>query len=67
MAPFKELYRRRCTSLVGWCDEGEFDLLGPNLVYEDLEKVRDIKNRLKLSQLDKNLMPTIERGTLNFK
>ena len=50
MVPFEALYKRRCISPVGWYEVGEFDLLGPDLVYESLENVRVIRDRLKISQ-----------------
>lgn len=50
MAPFKALYGRRCTSLVGWYEVGEFALIGTNFAYESLKKVRVIRDRLKMAQ-----------------
>ena len=38
MAPFEALYGRRCRSPVGWFEVGEFALLGPEVVYEAMEK-----------------------------
>ncbi|WMV42180.1 hypothetical protein MTR67_035565 [Solanum verrucosum] len=45
IAPFEALYRRRCRSLVGWFEVGEFALIGPELVYEAIEKVQLIRER----------------------
>jgi len=39
MAPFETLYGRRCRCLVGWFEVGEIALIGPELDYEDIEKV----------------------------
>ncbi|WMV29677.1 hypothetical protein MTR67_023062 [Solanum verrucosum] len=39
MALFEALYGRMCRSLVGWFEVGEFSLIVPELVYEDIEKV----------------------------
>ena len=50
MVPFEALYKRSCISPVGWYEVGEFDLLGPDLVYESPENVRVIRDRLKISQ-----------------
>ena len=47
MAPFEELYGIRFWSLVGLFEVGEFALLGPELVSEDTEKVRLMRERLK--------------------
>ena len=50
MAPFEALYGRRYRSPVGWYEVGEFALLGPDLVYEALEMVRIVRDRLKIVQ-----------------
>ena len=47
MAPFEDLYGRRCRSLIGWFEVGEPSLLCPELIYKTLEKVHIIRNRLK--------------------
>ncbi|WMV32922.1 hypothetical protein MTR67_026307, partial [Solanum verrucosum] len=43
MAPFEAIYGRRYRSPVGWFEVGEFGLIGPNLVYDAIEKVRLIR------------------------
>ena len=48
MAPFKELYGRRCRSLVWWFKVEKSLILGPEMVYKALEKVRMIRDRLKM-------------------
>ncbi|WMV50253.1 hypothetical protein MTR67_043638 [Solanum verrucosum] len=57
MAPFKALYGRRCRSPVGWFEVGEIFLIGSELVYEAIEKVRLIRERLRMLKVDKSLMP----------
>ena len=47
MALFEALYGRRCRSPVGWFEVGESSLLGPEIVYDALQKVRVIRDRLK--------------------
>ena len=49
MSPFEALCGRICRSLVVWFDVGEFSLLGPEIIYEALEKVRLIRDRLKIA------------------
>ncbi|WMV38214.1 hypothetical protein MTR67_031599 [Solanum verrucosum] len=39
MAPFEDIYDRRCKSLIGWFEVGEVDLIGPELVHEAMENV----------------------------
>ncbi|XP_075106758.1 uncharacterized protein LOC142179783 [Nicotiana tabacum] len=50
MAPYEDLYGQRCRSPIGWFKVGEAKLLGPNLVYQDVEKVKLIQERLKMAQ-----------------
>ncbi|WMV32627.1 hypothetical protein MTR67_026012 [Solanum verrucosum] len=50
MAPFKALYGRRCRSPIGWFEVGETQILGPDLVHQAIEKVKLIKERLKIAQ-----------------
>ncbi|WMV08114.1 hypothetical protein MTR67_001499 [Solanum verrucosum] len=47
--PYEALYGRRCRSPVGWFEVGEFDLLGPEVVYEATGKARLIRDRLKMA------------------
>ena len=49
MAPFEALYSRRCRSPIGWFEAGESSLFGPELIYNTLEKVHIIRNRLKIA------------------
>lgn len=49
MAPFEDLYGRRCRSPVGWLKMGEAALIGPEVVLEAIEKVQMIQERLKLA------------------
>lgn len=50
MVTFEALYGRRCRSPVGWYHVGKYDLLGPNLFYEAIEKDHVIRDRLKPAQ-----------------
>ncbi|WMV24920.1 hypothetical protein MTR67_018305 [Solanum verrucosum] len=50
MAPFEALYGRRCRYPIGWFEVGEVSLIGPELVHEAIEKVRLIRERLKMTQ-----------------
>ncbi|GJX71098.1 putative reverse transcriptase domain-containing protein [Tanacetum coccineum] len=46
-APFEALYGRKCRSPIMWAEEGECQLIGPELVQETTEK---IKARLKAAR-----------------
>src|SRR5687767_9069646 len=50
MAPFEALYGRKCRSPIGWFEVGEIALIGPDLVFDAMEKVRLIRERLKSAQ-----------------
>ena len=48
MAPFKAIHGRSCRSLAALFEVGEFSLLGIEIFYEAMEKVRRIGDRLKI-------------------
>ena len=50
MAPYEDIYKRRCRSPIGWLEVGEAGLIGQDLVHQDMEKVKVIKERLKTAQ-----------------
>ena len=50
MAPFEALYGRKCTTPLLWSAIGEISLFGPDIIQEAEEKVRLIKDRLKIAQ-----------------
>ncbi|XP_070042594.1 uncharacterized protein [Nicotiana tomentosiformis] len=50
MAAYEALYGRRCHSLVGWFEPGEARLLGKDLVWDAVEKVKLIQDQLRTTQ-----------------
>ena len=50
MAPFEVLYGGRCRSPINWSTASERHLLGPDIVKEAKEKVRIIRDNLKIAQ-----------------
>ena len=46
MAPYQDLYGRRCRSPIGWFEVGESSLLGPELIYKTLDTVHIIRKSL---------------------
>lgn len=66
MNNFKELYRRRCRSCVGWYDVGEFALLGLNFVYEALENVRVTRDTLRTTQSQQKSYADNRKTDLEF-
>ena len=49
MAPFEALYRRRCRTPLMWDEVGDRQLFRPDLIKESEEKVKLIRDRLKIS------------------
>jgi len=45
MAPFDTFYGRRDRFPTGWFEVGEVALIGPELVYEAMDKVKLIRER----------------------
>ena len=50
MDSFEALYGWRCRSPIGWFEIGEADMFGQDLVYQAMEKVKVIQDRLKAAQ-----------------
>ena len=50
MAPFEALYGRRCRTPLLWDEVGDRQLFGPDLFNESEQKVRLIRDRLKVAQ-----------------
>ena len=49
MALYEALYGRWCRYPIGWFEVGEPSLLGQNWVYNTLEKVHIIRNRMQMA------------------
>jgi hypothetical protein len=50
MAPFEALYGRKCTTPLLWSGVGERSLFGADIIKYAKEKVRLIRDRLKIAQ-----------------
>ena len=50
MAPFEALYGRRCRTPLMWDEVGDRPLFGPDLIKESKQKVKLIRDRLKVAQ-----------------
>lgn len=50
MALFEALYGRRCRSPISWFEVGKAATTGPNAVFEAMDNVTLIKERLKTTQ-----------------
>ena len=49
MAPYEALYRRKCRTPLCWTELSEKKIIGPDLIQEIEEKVKMIRERLKVS------------------
>ncbi|XP_059281391.1 uncharacterized protein LOC132035091 [Lycium ferocissimum] len=67
MAPYEVLYGRKYRSLIVWFEVGETELLGPDLVYQAIEKVKLIQERLKTAQSDQKSYTAMRRRDLEFQ
>ena len=50
MAPYEELYGRKCRSPVRWFEVGDHPLLGPDMVQDAVRKVRLVQDRMRAAQ-----------------
>ena len=50
MAPFEALYGRRCRTPLSWDEVGDGQFFGPALIKESEQKVKLIRDRLKVAQ-----------------
>ena len=67
MAPFEALYRRKCRSPIGWFEVGEAAVSGPDSVFEAMEKVKLIRERLKTAQSRQKSYADVRRRDLEFE
>ena len=49
MAPYEELYGRKCRTSLCWTELSEKKVIGPELIQETEEKVKMIRERLKIA------------------
>ena len=66
MAPYEALHGRKCRSPIGWFEVGETLLFGSNLVYQAIEKVKVIQQRLKIAQSQHKSYADSRRRGLEF-
>ena len=56
MAPFEALYGRRCRTPLSWDEVGVRQLFGPGLIKESEQKVKLIRDRLKVASPSRRAM-----------
>nr|GEY97025.1 putative reverse transcriptase domain-containing protein [Tanacetum cinerariifolium] len=65
-ALFEALYGRKCHSPIIWAEVGESQLIGPELVQESIEKISQIKDRLKAASDHQKSYADKRRKPLEF-
>jgi hypothetical protein len=66
MAPFEALYGKKCRTPLCWEEVGDKKLYGAELVQITTEKVRIIKDRMKVAQGRQKKYAVIRRRPLEF-
>ena len=67
MAPFEALYGRKCRSPLCWNDIGDRLLLGPEIIVQMVEKVKVIREHLKVAQDRQKQWADLNRRPLEFE
>ncbi|GKD38657.1 putative reverse transcriptase domain-containing protein [Tanacetum coccineum] len=65
-APFKVLYGRKCRSPICWCEVGDSQLTGPDLVRETTKKIIQIKNRLLTARSRQKSYADVRQKLMEF-
>ena len=65
MTPYEARYGRRCTFPIGWFDAGE--LIRPDLVHQNMDKVKVIQDRLKMVRSCQKSYANVRTTTMGFK
>ncbi|XP_049406200.1 uncharacterized protein LOC125869815 [Solanum stenotomum] len=66
MAPYEDLYGRKCRSPIGWFEVAESGLIGPDLVQQTVEKVKIIRERLLSAQSRQKSYSDVRRRDIEF-
>nr|ASR75330.1 retrotransposon protein [Oryza rufipogon] len=67
MSPNEALFGRRCRTPLMWSETGERVVFGPDIIQEAEEKVRLIRDRLKVAQSRQKSYADTRRRNLEFK
>ena len=67
MAPYEDLYGRRCRSIFGWFEIGEASLIRPDSVLYAMEKLQLIRDRLNTAQSRQKSYSYVGRRELEFQ
>jgi hypothetical protein len=67
MAPYEALYGRKCQTPLCWYQNGESMIVGPDMIQQTTEKVRKIRERMKISQDRQKSYADKRRKPLEFE
>jgi hypothetical protein len=67
MTPFEALYEKKCTTPLLWSGVGEHSFFGPDIIQEAEEKVRLIKDRLKIAQSRQKSYADNKHGEVTYE
>ena len=67
MAPFEALYGRRCRTPLMRDEVGDWQLFGPDLIEESEEKVKLIRDKLKIAQSRQKSYADSERKEVTYE
>ncbi|XP_073223510.1 uncharacterized protein [Cicer arietinum] len=67
MTPFEALYGRKCRTPLCWSEVGDKGILGPEVIQETTEKIKVIKDKLKIAQSRQKSYADIRRRPLEFE
>nr|XP_004513853.1 uncharacterized protein LOC101508632 [Cicer arietinum] len=67
MAPYEALYGRKCRTLLCWSEVGDKGIVGPEVIQETTEKIKVIKDKLKIAQSRQKSYVDIRRRPLEFE
>ena len=66
MVPFEALYRRKCRTPLCWTELRENKIIGPNLIQETEEKVKVIRERLKVAKDRQKSYANMKRKDVHY-
>src|ERR1044072_709367 len=67
MAPYEALYGRRCRTPLWWYQDGEQLLVGPELVQQTTEKVKEVQAKMRAAQSRQKSYADTRRRELEFE
>ncbi|XP_075077367.1 uncharacterized protein LOC142164090 [Nicotiana tabacum] len=65
--PYEALYGRKCRTPLCWNEVGEKNLVGPEIVQQTEDKVKIIKDRLKIASNRQNSYADLKRHEIEYK